>query len=675
MPRIKQLSPEEAQKIAAGEVIERPANVVKELIENALDAGATRITLYIEKAGKKLMRIVDDGCGMDPQDARACFKHHATSKITSVNDLHTISTFGFRGEALSSIASVSNVTLITRTAGSEYATHLELSEARIISEEKASAPIGTDLAIRDILFNVPVRKKFLKTDDTEWRHILLLVHAVALSRRDIHITLYHDGRQVLNCPAVNDHLSRAAQLWDSELAQAMIPCGAEERGIRIEGMISDHTAYRYDRNALFFFVNGRWIKNYTLSRALMKGYANAIPASQYPTASLMITLDPAQIDVNIHPRKEEVLFLHQRIVDQIVQTAVKAALEARLSTQLKSRVHLNQPEMNVFNEMIHRPAFNPASYARPKPNPSFVPYDFTLRHISIDNDRNTQGERTQYERAFEDPFAEEIPVSRIVEEKSVPPIKEEIVEQPHEQTTLRHAIAAQGEQNPLIQPVRRSLGEDGRSAGTAVTKGHHTVLGVYDKTYIMVAQENDGILFVDQHAAHERILYEQFRTRFTDTAIITLMFPHILTFKRETLNLIEPYLTALSENGIHIKRQSESELIITATPVYLKNASFKDLINEMIACIGDHEAASHEIIQKQLTEKVHAQMACTAAVKAGDDLSSEQVQKLLSDLADTKNRFTCPHGRPTSWLLNHDEIVKKFQRNYQSKKRSFDAEL
>src|SRR5271163_1871262 len=187
MPRIHQLSPEEAQKIAAGEVIERPANVVKELIENALDAGATRITLYIEKAGKKLIRIVDDGCGMDEIDARACFTHHATSKISTVHDLHTISTFGFRGEALSSIASVSHITLITRTDEAEYAMHLELSEGRILSQEKTSAPNGTDLSIRDILFNVPVRKKFLKTDDTEWRHIVHLVHAVALSRRDLHI--------------------------------------------------------------------------------------------------------------------------------------------------------------------------------------------------------------------------------------------------------------------------------------------------------------------------------------------------------------------------------------------------------------------------------------------------------------------------------------------------------
>jgi DNA mismatch repair protein MutL len=640
MPRIKQLPPEEAQKIAAGEVIERPANVVKELIENSLDAGATRITLYIEKAGKKLIRIVDDGCGMDEIDARACFTHHATSKITSVHDLHTISTFGFRGEALSSIASVSHITLTTKTIDAdpsirsatqdEGATRLELSEGRILSQEKASAPTGTDISIRDILFNVPVRKKFLKTDDTEWRHILHLVHAVALSRRDVHITLYHEGKQILNCPPVTDYLARAAQLWDADLAPAMIHCSAQERGITIEGMISDHTTYRYDRNALYFFVNGRWIKNYTLSRALMKGYANAIPASQFPTASLMITIDPAQIDVNIHPRKEEVQFLHPKIVEQIIEMAVKAALETRLSAILAKRVQIAPRSAMPFTQEVPRTS-------------SYVPYDFSAS-----------------ESAFSNPFVE----------SSVTPIRD---------ISILPDRNPQGERNvaPPFILSSDSVSKDEREheQAVAVTKDEtvHTVLGIYDKTYIMLSTE-DGILFIDQHAAHERILYEQFRARFTNTAIITLMFPHTLTFPRETLDMLESHLDLLNENGIHCKRQNDSTLIITATPVYLKNASFKDLIDEIFTHIREYGAADEASIKKQLQEKIHAQMACAAAVKAGDELSAEQIQKLLSDLAQTENRSTCPHGRPTSWLLNHDDLIKKFQRDYLSKpKRPFDT--
>jgi DNA mismatch repair protein MutL len=602
MPRIKQLPPEEAQKIAAGEVIERPANVVKELIENSLDAGATRITLYIEKAGKKLIRIVDDGCGMDEIDARACFAHHATSKISTVHDLHTINTFGFRGEALSSIASVSHITLITKTVESESATKIELSEARILSQEKTSAPTGTDLSIRDILFNVPVRKKFLKTDDTEWRHILYLVHAVALSRRDIHITLYHEGKQVLNCPPVTDYISRAAQLWDADLAQAMISCSAQERGITIEGMISDHTTYRYDRNALYFFVNGRWIKNYTLSRALMKGYANAIPASQFPTASLMITIDPAQIDVNIHPRKEEVQFLHPKIVEQIIEMAVKTALESRLSAILSKRVQIAPRATDMPFMPMHAPAPSRPTYA---PEPVHVSHTSAYAPYNFDT----------------------------IQEDGFP-----------------------------TQPVPQKI-----SQAVTVTKDEtvHNVIGVYDKTYIMLSTQ-DGILFIDQHAAHERVLYEQFKIKFADTAIITLMFPHALTFTRETLDMLDPHLSILNENGIHCKRQ-DTTLIITATPVYLKNASFKDLVDEMITNLHECGTANDMAIKKLLQEKIHAKMACAAAVKAGDELSSEQIQKLLSDLSKTENRSTCPHGRPTSWLLNHDDLIKKFQRDYLSK--------
>lgn len=646
MPRIKQLPPEEAQKIAAGEVIERPANVVKELIENSLDAGATRITLYIEKAGKKLIRIVDDGCGMDEIDAGACFAHHATSKITTVHDLHSINTFGFRGEALSSIASVSHITLITKTVDAQSGTKLELSETRILSQEKVSAPTGTDISIRDILFNVPVRKKFLKTDDTEWRHILHLVHAVALSRRDIHITLYHDGKQILNCPPVNDYLARAAQLWDAQLAQAMIPCSAQERGITIEGMISDHTTYRYDRNALYFFVNGRWIKNYMLSRALMKGYANAIPASQFPTASLMITIDPAEIDVNIHPRKEEVQFLHPKIVEQIIQMAVKTALEARLSAILEKRVQIAPRAAEMpFTKMPSRASFMPEV---PKTS-SYTPYNFdTADEDGFPTIRPAKGDPSTSLRMSENRTTPEVDTIESHEQKMTPPL------------VLSSPMA-----------VTKDAGTDVfHEQIIAVSKDEtvHTVLGIYDKTYIMLSTE-DGILFIDQHAAHERILYEQFRTRFTDTAIITLMFPHALTFTKETLDTLEPHLELLNANGIHCKRQNETSLMITATPVYLKNVSFKDLIDEMMANLHEHGCTDSDSIKKLLQEKIHAKMACAAAVKARDELSSEQIQKLLSDFSKTDNRSTCPHGRPTSWLLNHDDIVKRFQRDYLSKPR------
>ena len=338
MARIKQLSAQEAQKIAAGEVVERPANVVKELVENALDAGSTQIAIYIQDAGKSLIRIVDNGYGMNPEDAHLCFKHHATSKITRVDDLPSLTTFGFRGEALSSISAVSKVTLITKEAEAAHATKLVLEHGLVIAEEQISGNTGTDISIADLFYNVPARKKFLKTHETESRQILLLFQAFCLDYLSVHFKLYTQGNLIFNCPGTTDMQQRIAQLWDHSIAQQTIAIAATTNGIHIEGVITNHTYSRYDRSALFFLVNKRWVKNHTLAKAVMKGYMNVLQPDKFPLACIAITIDPAQVDINIHPRKEEVQFLHPRIVEHALQTTVKEALEKNLSAQLNRKV-------------------------------------------------------------------------------------------------------------------------------------------------------------------------------------------------------------------------------------------------------------------------------------------------------------------------------------------------
>ena len=345
MARIKQLSAQEAQKIAAGEVVERPANVVKELVENALDAGSTQIAIYIQDAGKSLIRIVDNGYGMNPEDAHLCFKHHATSKITRVDDLPSLTTFGFRGEALSSISAVSKVTLITKEAEAAHATKLVLEHGLVIAEEQISGNTGTDISIADLFYNVPARKKFLKTHETESRQILLLFQAFCLDYLSVHFKLYTQGNLIFNCPGTTDMQQRIAQLWDHSIAQQTIAIAATTNGIHIEGVITNHTYSRYDRSALFFLVNKRWVKNHTLAKAVMKGYMNVLQPDKFPLACIAITIDPAQVDINIHPRKEEVQFLHPRIVEHALQTTVKEALEKNLSAQLNRKVSFNSESM------------------------------------------------------------------------------------------------------------------------------------------------------------------------------------------------------------------------------------------------------------------------------------------------------------------------------------------
>src|SRR5579885_499555 len=349
MPRIHRLPPHEAHKIAAGEVVERPANVVKELIENALDAGATSITIYIEDGGKKLIRIIDDGSGMSEEDAYLCIEHHTTSKIRSVDDLKTIETFGFRGEALSSICAVSHVVLITKEHDAKHGFRLEIEAGKIINESQVASNRGTDIAIANLFFNVPARKKFLKKRETELNHIIQLVQALSIDYHTIQFKLFSDNKQLINCPAAGSITDRIAQLFDPELSQQMLRIEQSQKNISLNGVISNHQQSRFDRNQIFIFVNNRWVKNYSLVRALLKGYMNVLPAGRFPIGCIKVTIDPTVIDVNIHPRKEEIQFLNPRIVENLITEATKQQLQEHLSAQLKKSVTI------IHNEPIRAP--------------------------------------------------------------------------------------------------------------------------------------------------------------------------------------------------------------------------------------------------------------------------------------------------------------------------------
>jgi len=359
MQKIKKLTAQEARKIAAGEVVERPANIVKELVENSIDSGATTISIWIISAGKKLIRVVDNGCGMSKEDALICFEHHATSKITTIEDLNTLSTFGFRGEALSSISSVSKVTLITQSENDKEGTLVELEDGKIVNQQNVATSQGTDISIKDLFYNVPARLKFLKQDDTEWRQIVNLFCALALSYKEIHFKLFHDDKLVYNCPPSSDLKNKLVQLWDHNFAENMmeldmtdpsttlslrsgrtgqkdthseLPASRVAEGISrdkpfeqlsISGLISKNNFFRYNRSQIFFFVNGRWVKNNSLSKSLIKGYLNVLPQDRFPAAFIFISIDPTQIDVNIHPRKEEVQFLYPKKIEQLILNNTK----------------------------------------------------------------------------------------------------------------------------------------------------------------------------------------------------------------------------------------------------------------------------------------------------------------------------------------------------------------
>lgn len=604
MPIIKKLAPHEAQKIAAGEVVERPANIIKELLENSIDAGATSITLSVEDSGKKRIQVSDNGCGMDSEDAELCFEKHATSKISSVDDLETITTFGFRGEALASIAAVSNVTLITKTNHSKEAIKLQLSNGVVQGKELVTANTGTTIEVHDLFYNIPARKKFLKTKETEWRHIQELVHAFSMSNLNIHFRLINEGKVVLNCPPVSTLSDRFAQLFTHSKSTHLLSAQIQDTNNNsISGVLSDHQHQEYNRNNIFFFVNNRWVKNYQLSSALIKGYSNVLQPGRYPIACIMLTVDPHLVDINIHPRKEEVRFLHPRIIEQLLTNTVKQTLEANLSSKLNKPVTFtNAPQMEQWRSFT--------------PSDSFVPFNFDALY---EKPLNTQVSTTVGTAPVKKEFPTATPVT------------------------------------PFIQPVEQA------TISPDLLNEHAVLIGQLHNTYLLL-ETAQGLFLVDQHAAHERILYELFRERFKELPTITLLFPQTIKLSLQEMALVEPHLGIFHQNSISIERFSADQLVVHATPVHLKDVALDELIKQVIGWIKEYNFIEKEDFFKKINEKLHAQMACKAAVKAGDILSNEKMTQLVADLQRTPNKLTCPHGRPTGWLLSSYEIEKKFKR-------------
>ena len=609
MPQIKKLSPEEIGRIAAGEVVERPASIVKELIENSIDAGATRISIFIEESGKKSIRIVDNGCGMTSQDARLCFEHHATSKLTTVHDLDQLKTLGFRGEALSSISAVSTVILITRTKSASFGTKIIREQTKIDAHEDTSCQTGTDISIQKLFHAIPARRKFLKADSTEWRQIVTLVHAFCLNYRAIDFTLFSNNKKILHCPVVATSKERIFQIKDRHCADALLDLqqvsNNKKSSFTITGLISNHQYYRYDRSNIFFFVNNRWIKNQHLGRSLLKGYLNVLPPARYPAAYIFITIDPKEVDINIHPRKEEVQFLHPRRIEVAIQQMVKNTLEKGLSQQIGTTL---SPVTNDPREYdtVHNPPYHNNELMRP--------LNTTSTHYSANN---TPTEPTIF------PTLQQI----------------------HTHTELYDQNTPSNE----------------ASNAPIVATRNYRLIGQYKKTYLLL-EKQDGLFLVDQHAAQERVLYEQFVKRFEIIPTVKLLFPSTVTLTKSAVATVEPHLPLIRKHGIGIELFNDTQFVITSTPVHTKQINFNELIHQLASWIAEYNVIDEQQFVKTLHERLHAQMACKAAVKAGDALSTEAMHQLLDSLNKVNNRFTCPHGRPTGWLLPVSEIEKKFKR-------------
>jgi DNA mismatch repair protein MutL len=592
---IRLLSPEVASQIAAGEVIERPASVVKELLENSLDAGARTITISFEEAGKKLIEIADDGFGIPSVELELAVSRHATSKLVRSDDLFSISTLGFRGEALASIGSVSRMTITTRVKEETEGARLKVEGGISGKLAKVGTTVGTTIRVEDLFYNVPARLKFLKTDVTERRAIDSLVTRYALAYPEKRFKL-SEGRNVI-LQTAGDGVRRAilAALYGVDVAKQMLEIMAEEDGYRMTGFISPVSLTRSNRREITFFINGRWVQETALNSALLQAYHTLLMVGRYPLTALFLEMRPEDVDVNVHPAKAEVRFRNQDAIFSFVQRSVRKALLAY------------SPVPNVAPSLWGTTRTIPSSESR-----SSVGIDWSIAHdeeLSVNRDLRLESDAQQ-------------PISNL-------------------QSPNSPVFTSQSQPSQLSRiPLLRLIGQIGA-------------------TYL-VAEGPDGLYLVDQHAAHERVLFEKLMAQHDMKKIASqaLLTPVVVTLPPQAVQLLLAQLPALQHFGFDVEEFGPNTFQVRAMPVLFTGSDPSVALRALVEDFEEDEAP----LQNEIEAKLAARVCKRMAVKAGQALSNEEQRALLNDLEACDSPRTCPHGRPTMIHLSVDMLERQFGR-------------
>jgi DNA mismatch repair protein MutL len=625
---IRTLDEQLVNRIAAGEVVERPAAALKELIENAIDAGAARIEIEAEMGGRRLIRVRDDGIGMTRTDALNALQRHATSKIASDADLTRIATLGFRGEALPSIASVSRMEILTRAFEEDTGTHIVVEGGEVKTVEEVGAPIGTTVAVRDLFYNVPARLKFLKSVPTELGHIIETVTRYAFAYPDVSFRLVHERQELIFTPGNGDLLTAAASIWGRETVQGMVQVDYERDGIRVWGLIAPPHQTRPTRQHQYFFVNLRPVRNKTLTAALDEAYKTLTPEKRYPACILLVGIDPRQVDVNVHPAKIEVRFQREQAVFEAVVNAIRAALLQ----------HGMIPSALPPSES-HGQAITPA---RP-------PDAETIHQILMQRAGLAPAE------AVGTPARPETPAN--ASETPAPPGMPAGADPFVSATRTLPPTPAPADETPLLletEPLQTT------HLPFAHLLDDLYILGQVSNTYI-VASTRQGLVLIDQHVAHERVLYEQLCYKRGALPIPKqhLLTPETLQLSRRDALLLHEKLPELEAIGFELEPFGVDTYLIRAVPAALKGdpvQTLRDIVDELVELS----------VSKRLPvarEQIWITTSCKLAVKAGDPLSMPEMRKLIEDLARTENPYLCPHGRPITIILTWQEIERKFKRS------------
>lgn len=655
MPKIKVLPKEIAELIAAGEVVERPASVIKELMENAIDAGSSSVTVEIKNGGITYIRVTDNGCGISREDIRNAFISHATSKISTRDDLYAIGTLGFRGEALASIAAVSNVEVLTRTTEEETGTRYCISAGEETLVDDAGCPFGTTIVVRDLFFNTPARMKFLKKDVSEANAVAGIVDKIALSNPDVSIRFIREGKSALFTSGSGDLKTAAYEIFGKDFADGLIEADYSFESVKISGLVSKPTKSRPNRNMQFFFVNGRLVKSGTVSAALSEAYKNSIMVGKFPYCVLNITTAPGLVDVNVHPAKIEVRFANERTVFSAVYYAAKNALEHRDEAPKVTIPRTAQTEL-----------FEPV---RPKTEQMRLPEkqpDFWNRMSSSEYRSAQQPEKPTYQQ----PVAREDIITVASPDK-----KPETADS--EPSTIQHFLDAQRakkEETAVIEAdIRPELSEKAatlpdekpeetaRALDTAVDEKPAelpvTVIGEAFKTYIIV-QQGESIFLVDKHAAHERMLFNELVKNDSKRSTQMLLTPITVTLSKEEYSSVLDNLDMLMQAGFAVEDFGYSVVIVRECPMEISADEVADVVAELAGYLVENR-------QKLISEKkewLFSLMACKAAIKGGMYTTEYERELFIKRLFASPEIRYCPHGRPVMIEIARRELEKNFGR-------------
>ena len=655
MAEIKLLDSSTIDKIAAGEVVERPSSVVKELVENAMDAGAKAVTVEIRDGGCSFIRVTDNGGGIEKEQVRKAFFRHATSKIRSVEDLYRVRSLGFRGEALSSIAAVSMVELITKTKEELTGVHYRLEGEKERDFSEVGAPEGTTIIVRELFFNTPVRKKFLKSPATEGSYISDLMEHMALSRPDVAFQFMMNGQVRFHTSGNGDLKEIVYRIYGREIVKELIPFSVKEEGIEVEGFLGSPSVVRSNRNFEFFFVNGRYIKSPLLSKGLEAGYKAYLMQHKFPFALLHINMDTERIDVNVHPSKMEIRFHDQPGLYAFLEEQVRTALRRR--EMIPDVTFADRKEKKRADEKKESPTVQTAQSqqaAQPAPAAETVQAQVVKKAASVRQQAPDAGLNISTETV-----AAAVPIEAAAERAAVLPPSRPKPEAPQPFETQRLSRMLQEEEGQYTVKDARQMELFEEKLLTKEAVQSYRILGQVFDTY-WIAEYEEKLLFIDQHAAHEKVKYEALINKLENGSVDSQMLtpPIVLNLSAREAHLLEEYSSYFAQLGFEIEEFGGNAYAVRSVPCDLYRHCEKEFLETIL---DELEEEPPHGAPKAIAEKL-ASMACKSAVKGNHSMSREEMASLLEQLLQLENPYHCPHGRPTIITMSKYELERKFKR-------------